>query len=117
MRALAVLSISALLFLTACQQADAPPPADAVGEPEVAVLEVAVEPAIEQPSRFDMYATVRLTADLGHLTDRQKQMIPLLIQASKIMDDLYWLQAYGDRKPLLDRNVGQRGEDGVDFGR
>ena len=102
MRALPVLSISALLFLTACQQADAPPPADALGEPEVAVREVAVEPAIEQPSRFDIYATVRLTADLGHLTDRQRQMIPLLIQASKIMDDLYWLQAYGDRKPLLE---------------
>jgi hypothetical protein len=102
MRALPVLSISALLFLTACQQADAPPPADAVGEPEVAVREVAVEQANEQPSRFDIYATVRLTADLGHLTDRQKQMVPLLIQASKIMDDLYWLQAYGDRKPLLE---------------
>ncbi len=102
MRALPVLSISALLFLTACQQADAPPPADAVGEPEVAVREVAVEQANEQPSRFDIYATVRLTADLGHLTDRQKQMVPLLIHASKIMDDLYWLQAYGDRKPLLE---------------
>jgi hypothetical protein len=102
MRALPVLSISALLFLTACQQADAPPPADAVGEPEVAVREVAVEQANEQPSRFDIYATVRLTADLGHLTDGQKQMVPLLIQASKIMDDLYWLQAYGDRKPLLE---------------
>ncbi len=102
MRVLPVLSISALLFLTACQQADAPPPADAVGEPEVAVRELAVEPVIEQPSRFDIYATVRLTADLGHLTDRQRQMIPLLIQASRIMDDLYWLQAYGDRKPLLE---------------
>jgi len=102
MRALPLLSISALLFLTACQQADVPPPADAVGEPEVAVREVAVEPAIEQPSRFDIYATVRLTADLGHLTERQRQMIPLLIQASKIMNDLYWLQAYGERKPLLD---------------
>ena len=29
-------------------------------------------------------------------------MIPLLIDASKIMDDLFWLQAYGDKRPLLD---------------
>ena len=27
-------------------------------------------------------------------------MIPLLIEASRIMDDLFWLQAYGDREPL-----------------
>jgi len=89
---------AALLFLAACQQAESPAPETAVGEPAV---EVRQAPAAEQPSRFDIYATVRLTADLGHLSDRQRQMIPLLINASKIMDDLYWLQAYGDRGPLL----------------
>ncbi len=92
---------AALLFLAACQQAENPAPETAVGEPAVEVRQTMTEPAIEQPSRFDIYATVRLTADLGHLSDRQKQMIPLLINASKIMDDLYWLQAYGDREPLL----------------
>ena len=92
---------AALLFLAACQQAESPAPETAVGEPAVEVRQTMAEPAIEQPSRFDIYATVRLTADLGHLSDRQRQMIPLLINASKIMDDLYWLQAYGDREPLL----------------
>jgi hypothetical protein len=52
-------------------------------------------------SRYDIYATVRLSADLSHLSDRQKQMIPVLIEASKIMDDLFWQQAYGDREALL----------------
>jgi hypothetical protein len=56
----------------------------------------------EQPSRFDIYATVRLTADLSHLSEQQKQMIPLLIEASEIMDELFWLQAYGDRKSFID---------------
>ena len=92
---------AALLFLAACQQAESPAPETAVGEPAVEVRQAPAEPAAEQPSRFDIYATVRLTADLGHLSDRQRQMIPLLINASKIMDDLYWLQAYGDREPLL----------------
>jgi len=46
--------------------------------------------------RPDIYADFTLTADLSALTDNQKQMISLLIDASEIMDDLYWRQAYGD---------------------
>jgi len=46
--------------------------------------------------RPDIYADFTLTADLSALTDNQKQMISLLIDASQIMDDLYWRQAYGD---------------------
>jgi len=46
--------------------------------------------------RPDIYADFTLTADLSALTDKQKQMISLLIDASEIMDDLYWRQAYGD---------------------
>ncbi len=59
---------------------------------------VAAEP---EPSRYDIYATVRLTADLSHLTENQRKMIPLLIEASAIMDDLYWKQTYGDKSSLL----------------
>ena len=46
--------------------------------------------------RPDIYADFTLTADLSALTGNQKQMISLLIDASQIMDDLYWRQAYGD---------------------
>ncbi len=61
-----------------------------------------IEEQIEVPSRFDIYATVRLTADLGNLSENRKKMIPLLIDASKIMDDLFWQQAYGDKTALLE---------------
>jgi len=102
MKAQHILSIAALLFLTACQKAETPPAQDIVGAPAIAVREAPAEAAPEQPSRYDIYATVRLSADLSGLNEQQKQMIPLLIRASKIMDDLFWLQAYGERKPLLD---------------
>ena len=46
--------------------------------------------------RPEIYADVALTADLSHLSDNQRQMIRLLIDASVIMDDLFWRQAYGD---------------------
>ncbi|MFK8014521.1 MAG: Zn-dependent hydrolase [Gammaproteobacteria bacterium] len=51
--------------------------------------------------RLDIYATFELTADLSGLSANQKKMLPLMIDASKIMDDLFWRQAYGDKQALL----------------
>jgi hypothetical protein len=52
-------------------------------------------------ARLDQYATVRLTADLGQLSAGDRQMIPLLIDAAKEMDPIFWMQAFGDRAELL----------------
>ncbi len=49
----------------------------------------------------EMYAKVRLTADLAHLSEAQKEMLTLMIEAAKSMDDAFWLQAYGDKYRLL----------------
>ncbi|MGD8357327.1 MAG: Zn-dependent hydrolase [Lysobacterales bacterium] len=96
-----LLALAATLSLVGCQKSEPPKPeaasAEEIAEPAVAVREA---PA-EEHSRFDIYATVKLTADLSGLDDNQKAMIPLLIQASKIMDDLFWLQAYGEKEPFL----------------
>ena len=46
--------------------------------------------------RPEAYADFTLTADLSDLSDNQRQMIAILIDASQIMDDLFWRQAYGD---------------------
>ena len=95
-----LLTILLGLMLCACDRtaevaATAPEPAPAT---EAAAETAAPEPA---PSRFDIYATVRLSADLGHLSEPKKRVIPLLIEASKIMDSLFWQQAWGDRDALL----------------
>ena len=60
--------------------------------------EPASDPAAtaEVEPRPDVYAEFTLTTDLSYLSDNQRQMIGLLIEASQIMDDLYWRQAYGD---------------------
>jgi hypothetical protein len=100
---MSVLLLAALLAATACQQSESPAPA----AEDVTVTEIAAEPAAEQaaetavPGRYGIYATVALTADLGGLSEDRKQMIPLLIEASKIMDDLFWQQAWGDKEPFL----------------
>ncbi|RHW75541.1 dipeptidyl-peptidase 3 family protein [Colwellia sp. RSH04] len=48
--------------------------------------------------RLNIYKEVSLTADLSHLSDNQKKMLALLIDASKIMDDLFWQQAFSKDK-------------------
>jgi len=46
------------------------------------------------------YVTVKLEADLSHLSANQKKMIPLLIEAASEMDKSFWKQAYGDPTKL-----------------
>ncbi len=48
-----------------------------------------------------MYVPFRLTTDLAILSDREKQMIPLLIEAADLMDQIFWQEAYGNRDSLL----------------
>jgi hypothetical protein len=56
-----------------------------------------------KPSRFDIYSTVDLKVDLSGLSENQKQMISLLIDAAKITDDLFWQQVWGNKEALLDK--------------
>ena len=92
-----------VVFLASCQKAESPaePAVENIGQPEVAVRQEPKAAPEDIPSRYDINATVRLNADLDHLSDNHKQIIRLINEASKIMDELFWLQAYGDREPLL----------------
>jgi len=90
------------LLLGACQQSEPPATGDASQQaPEASSAAGVQEMAAEAPSRFDIYAKVRLTADLSHLSENQQQMVRLLIEASKIMDGLFWQQAFGEPEPFL----------------
>ncbi len=52
----------------------------------------------EYQDRLDIYKTVTLTADLSHLSANQKKMLSLLIEASDIIDGLFWQQAFDQDK-------------------
>ena len=62
-------------------------------EPE---QQVEIETLDRAEVRPEIYAEFTLTADLGHLSADQKQMLVLLIEAADIMDDLFWRQSFGD---------------------
>ena len=78
------------LVLTACQ--GSPPAAGASRQ--------ATSPSpIEQ--KLAQYTTVRLGARLDRLSDKERKLIPLLIDAARSMDAIFWRQAYGNRDSLL----------------
>lgn len=55
----------------------------------------------EMQKKVDEYVKVDLASNIDHLSSKEKQMLPLLFEAAKIIDDLYWIQAYGDKEKLL----------------
>ena len=82
------------------QETQAPAKTEAQVEAPEATTEA--QPAeLETNGRFEIYVPVELNADLSDLSDDQRQMIGLLIDASQIMDRLFWLQSYGPAEELL----------------
>ncbi|HNW97076.1 MAG TPA: Zn-dependent hydrolase [Bacteroidales bacterium] len=51
--------------------------------------------------KLDQFAEVELTTDLSKLTEKEKKMIPILIDIAKLMDDIFWMQTYGNKDSLL----------------
>jgi len=63
---------------------------------------VVVEETKNELIRPEIYAPFKLTTDISMLSESEKKMIPLLIEAAKIMDGLFWKQAYmGDKDSLM----------------
>jgi hypothetical protein len=56
--------------------------------------------AEEVAQRVAQYAPVRLTADVAALSAAERAMIPLLIEAAREMDGIFWQQAYGNRQAM-----------------
>lgn len=52
-------------------------------------------------ARLAKYTTVKLAPDLTGLSESEHQMIPLLIDAARAMDEAYWYEVYGDKNALL----------------
>ncbi len=51
--------------------------------------------------KLGQYTPVRLTADLSGLSEKERRMLPLLIQAAQEMDTIFWRQVYSPRDSLL----------------
>jgi len=54
--------------------------------------------------KLKMYKEVMLYADLSFLSNKEKEIIPKLHQVAELMDEIYWIQAYGDKDKLMKMN-------------
>lgn len=79
--------LTTIVALSSCGGGETPQPQIAPAVTESAAL---------LPARPEVYAPFTLVSELDGLSERQKQMLVLLIEASQIMDDLFWRQAFGD---------------------
>ena len=57
-------------------------------------------PKTEMQQLVESYAPVKLTTDLSILSEKERAMLPILIQISEIMDELFWQQSFGDKSVL-----------------
>jgi len=65
-------------------------------------LELMISPD-QLKQKASEFVPVTLKTDLSVLSDKEKQMLPLLFEAASIMEDIFWKQAFGDRESLLGR--------------
>lgn len=94
-----------LLACTAAMVSGCQPPATAPADVSAdTVAEAASQPGAYAREHVGDYAVVPLEADLSAFDARGKQMIAKLVQASQVMDDLWWRQSWdGERDALLER--------------
>ena len=91
MRTFLALRLSGVFFLlSALMVACAPETAES---PAVEAKPAVAGPKAEVAPRPDVYAEFTLTSDLSYLSDNQREMIGILIEAAQIMDELFWRQA------------------------
>jgi len=55
----------------------------------------------QMKKNLSKYVNFKLTTDVSKLTENERKMIPILIEAADIMNDLFWYESYGDKEALL----------------
>src|SRR5690606_34616503 len=89
-----------LAALALCACATTPEPqTPAITAVDVPMVSLRAEP--DPAARLEQYVTVRLTADISRLSENERRMLPLLIDAAGAMDEIFWMQAFGNRDSLL----------------
>ena len=85
MKKLSMLCLAATILMTGCQSGQD----DSENDTEI-------------EAQLNKYTSFRLTADTSGLTENQKKMIPVLIEAADAMNAAFWKQAYpGTHEELM----------------
>src|SRR4051794_9851090 len=86
-------AVLTLCFQSSCDKTGSKAPED--------TGKAAATAAPDMQRRTSEYTSVQLAADTSNLTAKERQMLPLLIDAARAMDPIYWAQTYGSRDSLM----------------
>lgn len=76
----------------------------------IALIAMFVIPACEAPKdplteemkeKLAQFEEVTLTTDLSWLSENEREIISILIDVADIMDEIFWMQSYGDKDELF----------------
>ncbi len=65
--------------------------------------------------KLNQYAPIDLKVDISHLSDREKQLIQKLIEAGRIVDNIFWKQASHDAIATRDSLMYAKSDEAKDF--
>ena len=85
------IAVALLPFALACAADDQTPATNAADAASTSSMK----------AKLAKYTPVRLTADLSTLSAREREMIPLLIDAARAMDRVFWQEAFGPPESLM----------------
>jgi len=88
--ALSLIAVSFVFMITSCQD-----------EPKKQENQKTED--TEPVNNFAKYAKVRLTTDISGLSDNQKKMLKLLFKAADQMDQIFWLENFGEKEPFISK--------------
>jgi nitrogen fixation protein FixH len=70
-------------------------------EEQVTVEDTVQKPPMTIDQRLAMYANITLKASVDSISDKEKQVLGLLFKACDVMNDIFWLQSYGNKEELF----------------
>ncbi len=97
-------AISLTFIITSCKQTQIYSHSTNVEKKETLsnMIDWQMKPNSSLDSLLTKYTPFKLTTDVSKLSDNEKKMIPILIEVSQIMDDIFWYQAFGDKQAFLE---------------
>ena len=102
---LPIMVISCISFITGCAPSEKTAEETEIAHQGVIPAEITLNPVSNEliSERLAIYSPVKLTADISHLTEKEKQLLDKLFEIAGIMDELFWNQTIGNKQDFLIR--------------
>jgi hypothetical protein len=94
-----------MMFVISCQQVPKTESQMETEYPGTVAGQQALTPASPDhvAQRLGTFAPFKLTCDISHLSEKEKQILAILFDVADIMDELFWMQAMGPKDVFLAR--------------